>query len=105
MKFEDFYVEQDYYNVEGYPQRTRPLSPIVTKTENVIKEEDYIPGYLRTMIGKYVKVQFLIGTDDLVEKEGTIVKVGMDYIVLREAKTDDLVMGDLYSIKFVRIYY
>lgn len=122
MHFEDFYIEQDYYDFGGYVQAPntqpvmpprggqprRPLNPIepeVPLAPPVIRDEDYIQGYLRTVIGRYVKVEFILGTNMLIDREGTLVSVGVDHIVLREPETDDLVVADLYSIKFVRIYY
>ncbi len=125
MHFEDFCIEQDYYDFEGYTQAPntqpvmpprgglprRPLNPVVPEEPTmpqrppVIKDEDYIQGYLRTVIGRYVKVEFILGTNMLIDREGTLVEVGIDHIVLREPETDDLVVADLYSIKFVRIYY
>jgi hypothetical protein len=71
----------------------------------VQQDINYTQGYLRQQIGKYVKVEFLIGTNMLVDREGTLVDVGISYIILREPETDDLVLADIYSIKFVRIYY
>jgi len=41
----------------------------------------------------------------LVDREGTLVDVGTSYIIIREVDTDDLLLADLYSIKFVRFYY
>ncbi len=65
----------------------------------------YTPGYLKTQIGRRVKVEFLIGTNMLTDREGTLEKVGASYIIIKEAETDDLLLCDLYSIKFVRFYY
>jgi len=65
----------------------------------------YTPAYLRTQIGRYVKIEFLIGTNMLVDREGTLVAVGASYVILQEAETDDLLLCDIYSIKFVKIYY
>lgn len=64
----------------------------------------YINGFLRTMIGKKVTVDFLIGTTSLVDKTGTLLGVGANYILINEVETDDLLVCDFYSIKFVRIY-
>jgi len=41
----------------------------------------------------------------LVDREGTLVAVGASYVILQEAETDDLLLCDIYSIKFVKIYY
>lgn len=70
----------------------------------VQKDISYTQGYLRSNMGKYVKIEFLIGTNMLIDREGIIVDVGISYVVLRESGTNDLLMCDIYSIKFVRIF-
>lgn len=65
----------------------------------------YTQGYLKTQIGRKVKVEFLIGTNMLMDREGTLVDVGASFIIILETETDDLLLCDLYSIKFVRFYY
>jgi hypothetical protein len=74
-----------------------PGSPVVN---NVL----YNQGWLTTQIGKYVKIEFLIGTTMLIDREGILKEVGISYVVIEEAGTRDLVMCDIYSIKFVRIF-
>lgn len=64
----------------------------------------YNQGWLTTQIGKYVKIEFLIGTTMLIDREGILKQVGISYVVIEEAGTNDLVMCDIYSIKFVRIF-
>ena len=122
MHFEDFYIDQNYYDYGehiqapdippvmpprgGMPRRPMPTpEPIESEEPPVMSDKDYIQGYLRTIIGRYVKVEFILGSNMLIDREGTLVNVGIDHIVLREPETDDLVVADLYSIKFVRIYY
>ncbi len=65
----------------------------------------YTPGYLKTQIGRKVKIEFLIGTNLVVDREGTLVDVGASYVIIQETETDDLLLADLYSIKFVKFYY
>ena len=65
---------------------------------------DYTQGYLRTQIGRQVKIEFLIGTNMLIDREGTLVDVGVDYLIIRETATDDLLLCDMYSIKFVEFF-
>ncbi|MDD4494858.1 MAG: hypothetical protein PHV32_11040, partial [Eubacteriales bacterium] len=65
----------------------------------------FTPGYLRTQIGKTIRVEFLIGNNMLVDRMGILVAVGASYIIIREIEQDDLLLCDIYSIKFVRIYY
>lgn len=66
---------------------------------------EYTQGYLKSQIGKRVKVEFLIGTNMLIDREGTLVDVGISYIIINEVETDDLLLCDIYSIKFVRFYF
>ncbi|MGB7604341.1 MAG: hypothetical protein WBL93_02575 [Lutisporaceae bacterium] len=73
--------------------------------EDPVMDTDYTQGYLRTQIGKRVKIEFLIGTNMLIDREGTLVDVGISYIIINEIETDDLLLCDIYSIKFVRFYF
>jgi hypothetical protein len=81
-----------------------PVSSAVLPQDPVMDIE-YTQGYLRTQIGKRIKVEFLIGTDMFVDREGTLVDVGISYIIINEVETDDLLLCDIYSIKFVRFYF
>ncbi|AEV70633.1 hypothetical protein [Acetivibrio clariflavus] len=93
--------------VQQTPSTAVPQVPITS--DGVIPETvlntSYTQGYLRTQIGRKVKVEFLIGTNIFVDREGTLIDVGASYIILREAETDDLILCDMYSIKFVKFYY
>lgn len=64
----------------------------------------FTPGFLRTQIGRRMRVEFLIGSNGpLVDRIGTLVGVGASYILLQPIETDDLLLCDIYSIKFVTI--
>lgn len=65
----------------------------------------YLNGFMRTQIGRRVKVEFLIGTNSFVDKEGTLLAVGVNYIIINETETDDITACDFYNIKFIRFYY
>ena len=69
-----------------------------------VMDTDYTAGYLRTLIGRVVVVDFLLGTNTMVDKSGQLVQVGASYIVLKDVISGSYTMCDLYSIKFVRIY-
>lgn len=73
--------------------------------ESVLTGTDFTQGFLQTQIGRYVKVEFLLGTNMFVDREGTLIKVGTDYIIIQEPETDDYLLCDIYSIKFIRFYY
>lgn len=90
------------------PRPTLPTSPIGFPRQEgppVMTDPNYLQGYLIENIGRFVRIDFLIGTTTLIDKSGTLIDVGIDYVVLREAETDDLDICDLYSIKFVKIFF
>ncbi|SEF56794.1 hypothetical protein SAMN05660865_00534 [Caloramator fervidus] len=85
-------------------QPFEPVSEVDAQMEPTLKDIGYTQAYLRTQIGKKVKIDFLIGTDLFIDKEGILLEVGISYVVIRELSTNFKVMCDLYSIKFVSIY-
>ena len=88
-------------------QMLNPLAPITPTTEPqpmTTQSIEFMNGFLRTQIGKTVRVEFLIGTGTLVDKFGTLLAVGANYLVLRQAETDDIVVCDFFTIKFVTFY-
>ena len=89
----------------------QPFAPAPTPREelqqgnNVYTNSLYIQGYLAENVGRYIKAEFLIGTNMLMDREGILKEVGISYIVIQEPRTDDFVLCDLYSIKFVTFFY
>jgi len=63
----------------------------------------YTPAFLREQIGKLMRVEFLIGTNNLTDRIGILEDVGASYIILRSVESDNLVYADIYSIKFITI--
>lgn len=55
-------------------------------------------------IGYYVICEFLIGTSNLVVRDGTIYSVGNNFITLYQAEEDRYVVCDIYSLKFITFY-
>jgi len=66
-------------------------------------ERGYIPYFLASNIGKIVRAEFIIGTNQYFDKVGTIIEVGINYFVLDDAALHHHVMCDLYSVKFVTL--
>jgi hypothetical protein len=87
------------------PSDLAPITALNQPMPITTQSLQYINGFLRTQIGKKVTVDFLIGTGTLVDKTGTLLGVGANYIVINEIETDDLLICDFYSIKFVKVYY
>jgi hypothetical protein len=74
-------------------------------TPQSVQNTNFLPGFLRTQIGRRVLVVFLIGSTGTTDRSGTLLGVGASYILLRPDNTDDVILCDLYSIKFVTIYH
>ena len=55
----------------------KPNSPEIL-TNNI-----YTPAFLREQIGRLMRVEFLIGTNNLVDRIGILEDVGASYILLR----------------------
>jgi hypothetical protein len=81
-----------------------PLAPSPARTPDAVSSPYYVAGFLKNYIGRDVTVQFMIGEGALVDRTGRLMEVGASFIVLQPAGTDDLLMCDMYSIKFVTIY-
>ena len=65
----------------------------------------YLNGFIRTQIGRRAQIQFLVGSTDIVEKDGFILGVGANYILINEIGTNDITACDFYNIKFIRFLY
>lgn len=77
------------------------IIPWVTPKET--NNSNYLQDYLKTIVGRLIKADFLINSDNLVSKEGILKEVGSDYIVLDMLQSNGMLLCDLYSIKFVEI--
>ncbi len=96
------------------PTATREITPLASsmprtpggpQTPVTVASPYYTAGFLKNFIGKNVRVEFVVGTAGAVtDRVGTLLEVGASYIVLQPLLTDDLLMCDLYSIRFVTIF-
>ena len=94
MEKEDEKVEKTVTAMAEEPQQNNIMPETLESTL-------FIPGYLNTQIGKYMRVEFLVG-NGLTDRNGKLVKVGASYIIL-QAQNGDLIVCDLFSIKFATI--
>ena len=69
----------------------------------ILTNNIYTPAFLRENIGKLMRVEFLIGTNNLVDRTGVLLDVGASYILLRALESDVITYCDIYSIKFITI--
>ncbi len=93
-------------NLAQAPQNVvAPIPPNAQPMPMTAESLQYMNGFLRTQIGRPVTVEFLIGTNTLVDRTGTLLGVGVNYILLNEIETDDVIACDFYNIKFIKFYY
>lgn len=68
-------------------------------------DTDYFTGSIQQIlsdnIGKFVIIEFLIGTGSTVRKQGILYFVDRDYLVLQDVSSSLFVICDIFSIKFV----
>ena len=76
---------------------------INSSSPEILTNTIYTPAFLREQIGKLMRVEFLIGTNNLTDRIGILEDVGASYILLRSVESNNLVYCDIYSIKFVTI--
>ena len=62
----------------------------------------YLNGFLRTMIGKLVECEFLVGSSSTVKERGVLSAVGINFFVLEHPETKASCVCDYYALKFVR---
>lgn len=90
------------------PVPITPTPPPVTIGQQpgppVTTDIGYTQAFLKTQIGKKVRIEFLVGTSTMTDRIGTLVGVGISYVLIRLEETDDIMLGDIYSIKFVTFY-
>jgi hypothetical protein len=93
--------------VQSMPPLTQPQgSPITFDTQQgppPSTERGYIPYYLASNIGKNVRAEFIIGSNQYADKVGRLIEVGINYFVLDDVNSRTHVMCDLYSVKFVTV--
>lgn len=92
----------NYYNLDNTGFDDRQLNDPENMPE-VLTAPIYTPGFLRTQIGKLMRVEFLIGTTNLEDRVGVLEEVGASFIILRSVEGNTKLFCDLYSIKFITI--
>jgi len=81
-----------------------PITPTTEPMPLNTQSLNYLNAALITQIGRKVTIDFLIGTNTLVDRTGTLLAVGANYLIINELETDDMLFCDFFSIKFVRVY-
>lgn len=86
------------------PGTTGPsYAPAPGFTPTTVENPYFLAGYLQNYIGRKVRIEFLVGTTTMTDRTGTLLTVGASYVVIQPIDSDDLMICDLYSIKFVTV--
>ncbi len=89
-------------NVNNEKKENRDVN-IDQNPPEILTNPIYTPAFLREQIGRLMRVEFLIGTNNMTDRIGILEDVGASYILLRSFENDSLVYCDIYSIKFITI--
>ena len=89
-------------NINSEKKENRNVN-IDQNSPEILTNPIYTPAFLREQIGRLMRVEFLIGTNNMVDRIGILEDVGASYILLRSFENDSLVYCDIYSIKFITI--
>ena len=96
-------MAENNVNIKSERQISSNLVQTNSNSPEILTNNIYTPAFLRQHIGKLVRVEFLIGTNNLVDRIGILEDVGASYILLQSLESNTTVYADIYSIKFVTI--
>lgn len=96
-------MENREINSENKRQQNEQHVQITANSPETLTNNIYTPAFLRQQIGKLMRVEFLIGTNNLVDRIGILEDVGASYILLRSLESSTTIYADIYSIKFITI--
>ena len=103
------YLDQRAVNTQGnQPFVTIPQTPMTTleftETIDMTDVQNYL-GFLRTQIGRYMRVEQLMGSNQVESRYGFLVGIGSNFIILQEITSGNIMVVDLFTIRLTYIYY
>lgn len=93
-------ANQPYITIPQTPMTTREL----TETIDITDVQSYL-GFLRTQIGRYMRVEQLMGSNIVENRYGFLVGIGSNFIILQEITSGNIMVVDLFTIRLTYIYY
>lgn len=82
-----------------------PLSPSGYQEELDNSALQSFNGFLRTQIGRYVRIQQLVTSDRTEDRLGFLVGVGSNFVILQDITTGNIMVIDIFSIRLTYVYY
>lgn len=92
-------------NAPSFKVPANPLLPAEYKEVLNYNDIQFLNGFIRTQIGRYIRVECLVGSNNIEIRAGYLIGVGLNYILLQESVTGNIISVDFWSIKFVYYYY
>ena len=95
----------------GTAENPSIITPQDPMTPNGYDEEiDYntiqaLNGFLRTQIGRYMRIEQLVGSNTIQDRYGFLVGVGSNYIIVQEITTGNIMVLDIFSVRLTYVYY
>lgn len=99
---------EEYGEYATMPDGSTATRNFTTPPQNSFDGEEMIGSMQKILadnIGEYVVIEFLIGTQQLMRKQGLLYSVGTSYITLYDDQYNNFIVCDIFSIKFVYFYY
>lgn len=98
--------------MNGYDNTTSPnlppdrnFSTPVQQSFNTEEMRGSTQQILAQNIGEYVVIEFLIGTEMIMRKQGILYFVGTSYVTLYDDANHNFIVCDIFSVKFIYFYY
>ena len=93
---------------ENSPMFTVPQTPMTTQefqeTVDSTDVQSYL-GFMRTQLGRYMRIEQLMGSNNVEQRFGFLVGIGTNYIILQEITSGNIMVVDLFTIRLTYIYY
>ena len=93
---------------ENSPMFTVPQTPMTTQefqeTVDSTDVQSYL-GFMRTQMGRYMRIEQLMGSNNVEQRFGFLVGIGTNYIILQEITSGNIMVVDLFTIRLTYIYY
>jgi len=100
---EELNNRKDENKISSESKRESRLNQITENSPEILTNSIYTPAFLRQQIGKLMRVEFLVGTNNMTDRIGFLEDVGASYILLRSFEGDSQIYADIYAIKFITI--
>lgn len=108
INMQDSALNQEIPQPQRQPQ-TMPLTMqpqinnnlFANNDSQAFQSQENLKSFLQTQIGKNVTMQFLVGTNTLVEKSGILVSVGNNFVILKEDGSEEFLVCDFDGLKFI----